>query len=152
MATTVPAVMTNLAAALRLRAGLAGVGVHTIDRGDLADNEAIILTSVDAPRSWIAVGELGLDEEPTVSGYLYTRVPGTADSDADTAHTRAGALLDELAAQLAADATIGGALGGNDGQPMLTSARWTSGMGDQDGTSIAVVQVTWQITWADLAV
>jgi hypothetical protein len=151
-ATTVPAVLTNLAAQLRLRAGLAGVAVHTVDLGGWTDTEAIVFGQVTAPQAWLGLrtlGSLATRENATLAGYVFTQLAGDADSHADTAHARAGVLLNELVAQVQTDPNVSGAIPAAVARipPLLTTATWSTWIADQDGTAIQRVRVDWQLTY-----
>jgi hypothetical protein len=144
--TSVPAAYANLAASLRLRAGLAGVGVHTLD-GPWTDPEAVVLGRADAPQEWATMSNPGIDETVTLAGYLFAERPGNADADADALRTRAGVLLGELAQQLRDDPTLSGAIVGPVDAPLLTSLGWQGWWAEQDGTSLSRVRVDWAVTW-----
>ena len=148
VATTVPAVIKNLAALLRLRANLAGVGVHTVDL-DWTDSEAIVITTVSAPQAWVGLGHRNPVENATISGYIFTELAGDADSHADTAHTRAGVLQNELVGQLMDDPNLNGAVPTSRArlEPVVTRSDWSTWMAEVDGTSVARVRVDWTITY-----
>lgn len=155
MGTTVPAVLKNLAAQLRLRAVLIGppaVAVHTADIGTWTDTEAIVFGQVQAPRAWLGLrtlGSLPSREDATLSGYIFTELAGDSDANADTAHDRAGLLLDELVAQVQADPNVNGAVPAAVARipPLLTTATWSTWKADQDGTGVSRVRIDWQLTW-----
>lgn len=151
-ATTIPAVLKNLAAQLRLRAGLAGVKVHTVDLGVWTDHEAIVFGQVTAPQSWLGLrtlGSLATREAATLSGYIFAELAGDADSHADAAHDRVGVLLNELVAQVQADPNVNSAIPTAVARipPLLTVATWSTWMADQDGVAIARVRVDFQLAW-----
>lgn len=151
-ATTVPAVLTNLAAQLRLRAGLVGVKVHTVDLGAWADTEAIVFGQVTAPQAWLglrSLGNLTTRENATLSGYVFTELAGDASSHADTAHARAGVLLNELVAQVQTDPNVNGAVPAAVARipPLLTVATWSTWIADHEGMAIQRVRVDWQLAW-----
>lgn len=151
-ATTVPALLTNLAAQLRLRAGLAGVAVHTIDLGVWTDSEAIVFGQVTAPQAWLGLrtlGALATRENATLSGYIFTQLAGDADSHADTAHARAGVLLNELVAQVQTDPNVNGAIPASVARipPLLQVATWSTWLADNEGVAIQRVRVDWQLQW-----
>lgn len=155
-ATTVPAVLTNLAAQLRLRATIIGppkVAVHTVDLGTWADSEAIVFGQVTAPQSWLGLrtlGALATRENATLSGYIFSELAGDADTHADTAHARVGALLNELVAQVQTDPNVNGAIPASVARipPLLTGATLSTWMADNgEGVSVARVRVDWQLAW-----
>lgn len=145
MGTSVPTAVANLAAALRLRALLDGVAVHTVD-STWTDPEAIVLVGVQAPQSWSTMSDPGIDEQAVLSGYLFVERAGDADADADTLRSRAGVLFDELADTIHDNPTLGGAVPAF-GSPLLTAATWQGWAAESDGTSIIRIRVDWQITW-----
>jgi hypothetical protein len=145
--TSVPTAGKNLAAALRLRSALAGVGVHRAD-GAWTDSEAIVLLGVQAPQSWSVQADPGIDEQAILSGYLFCERAGNTDTDTDAAWDRAGVLFDELADTIHDDPTLAGAIPAF-GPPLLTAATWQGWMAEQDGTSTVRVRVDWQITWSN---
>lgn len=151
-ATTVPAVLTNLAAQLRLRAGLAGVKVHTVDLGAWTDSEAIVFGQVTAPQSWLGLrtlSSLATRENATLSGYNFTELAGDSDAHADTARARAGVLLNELVAQVQADPNVNGAIPASLARvpPLLVVATWVPWLADKDGVAIQRIRVDWQLAW-----
>ena len=151
MPTTVPAVLKQLAAQLRLRAGLTGVGVHTFDR-DWPDSEAIVFSQVLAPQAWLGMrtlGSLATREDAVMSGYIFVELAGDTDADADAAHDRAGVLLDELVAQVQTDPNVNGAIPAGQARipPLLTGATWSAWDAEQDGVAIARARIDWQLTW-----
>jgi len=151
-ATTVPAVLKQLAAQLRLRAALAGVAVHTVDLGAWADHEAIVFGQITAPQSWLGLrtlGALATRENATLSGYIFAELAGGDDAKADDAHDRVGALLNELVAQVQTDPNVNGAIPASVARipPLLTVATWSTWMAEQEGTAIARVRVDWQLAW-----
>jgi hypothetical protein len=147
LGTSVPAAGKNFAAALRLRSALAGVGVHRVD-GPWTDSEAIVLLGVQAPQSWSTMTDPGVDEQATMSGYLFHERPGDTDDDADDAYDRAGVIFDELADTLHDDPTLGGAVPAF-GPPLLTAATWQGWQAETDGSAIVRVRIDWQITWSN---
>lgn len=147
MATSVPAAVKNLASLLRARPNLSAVAVHTVD-GPWADPEAIVLMGVQAPQSWSVMADVGIDEQATLSGYLFTERAGDADADADTLRDRAGVIFDELADTLHDNPTLYGAVPEDFAPPLLTAATWQGWMAEEDGTSITRVRVDWQATWS----
>ena len=151
MGTTVPSVLKQLAAQLRLRPNLAGVGVHTFDR-DWSDSEAIVFGQVLAPQAWLGMRTLGVlqtREDAVMSGYIFVELAGDTDAHADLAHDRAGVLLDELVAQIQTDPNVNGAIPTSQARIplLLTGATWSAWDAEQDGVAIARVRIDWQITW-----
>jgi hypothetical protein len=148
MATTsVPAVLTKLAAQLRLRANLVGVAVHTYDVGTWTDLEAIVLSQVEAPQSWSGMFDPGIDESATMRGYIFTTMAGATDADADTAHARAGVLLNELAQQVRTDPNVNSAITTPVESPLLTGATWQTWPDEIDQSGVIRIRVDWVLTW-----
>src|SRR5262245_12223556 len=161
MATTsVPVVWANLSQQLRVRPGLAGVPVRTVDLGMAAwtDTEAIVWTRAAmtgaALLGWGAgPGSLATIEPITLSGYLYTALGGDSDDKAAAALTRAGELLTEVAQQLRDDPTINGALQSLTvtptrwQPPVMTNAVWSAWQGDVNGVAVVRVAVDFTVTW-----
>lgn len=145
MGTTVPAAVKNLGTLLRARPNLTGVGVHTVD-GQWTDAEAIVLGGIQAPQSWATQTDPGIDEQATLSGYLFAEKPGDSDTLADTVRDRAGIIFDELTDTLHDNPTLSGAVPTFD-PPLLTAATWQGWLADENGTSIIRVRVDWQATW-----
>lgn len=152
MGTTVPAVLKQLAAQLRLRGNLAGVAIHTVDLGTWSDIEAVVFGQVLAPQSWLGLrtlGSLSTREDAVMSGYIFTELAGDSDANADTAHDRAGVLLNELVAQVQTDPNINGAVPAAVARvpPLLTSVTWSTWKADLDGVGISRVRIDWSLTW-----
>jgi hypothetical protein len=148
MATTsVPAVLTKLAAQLRLRAGLAGVAVHTYDVGTWTDLEAIVFSQVEAPQSWVTMSTPGVDEIATLRGYIFTTLAGASDADANTAHARAGVLLNELVQQVRTDPNVNSAIATPVEEPLLTGVTWQTWPDEIDQSGVIRIRIDWTLTW-----
>jgi hypothetical protein len=149
--TTLPAVMTNLAAALRLRTVFIGppkVGVHTVMLDAWTDSEAVVFTGATGPRSFATMADPGTDQAATLQGIVFAELAGADDAKATAAQVRAGVILDDLVAYCTANPTIGGALADVPGPPLLTQETWSTWMAEQDGGSVARVRVEWALTWS----
>lgn len=157
--TTVPAVYKQLAAQLRLRAGIIGppkVAVHTIDlalAGGIGwrDSEAIVFGNCTAPQAWIGMGTTVTKEDAVLSGYVFAELPGGDDSKADEVRDRAGVILDELVQQVRTDPNVNGAIPAATGRaripPLLTAGAWSAWLPEENGVVIARVRIDWSLTW-----
>jgi hypothetical protein len=162
MATTsVPDVLINLRDRLAARPVLVGppvVPVYLVDLGNFSNAEAVVLSRVTmAGASFVGWGageaSLATVEPLTLSGYLFTAVPGNDQAKADAALRRGGVLLAEVMQQLRTDPTVGGALGTlvppqRWQPPLMTSAAWSTWMAGPDGTSVARVLIDFTIAWS----
>lgn len=159
--TSVPAVLISLQALLAVRPALVGppkVPVYLVDLGAWSDPEAVFFSRVTmAGAAFLGWGSgeqsLATVEPLTMSGYLYTNVPGNDTAKAAAALQRAGDLLGEVMQQLRDTPDLGGALGTLAAPrrwrpPMVTSAAWTAGMAGPDGTSVARVLIDFTIAWS----
>ena len=155
--TSVPGVLVNLAAQLRLRPGLAGVAVDLLDAPGALPPEAIRFVRVTmAGAAFLGWGK-GPDALATVqplrlAGFVSVELPGDDNAAAATALTRMGALLTETEQQLRDDPTVGGALGALSPPyrwqpPRMDTADWRLGPADRDGTAALWVQVDFTVVW-----
>ena len=150
MATTVPAVMANLAAALRARAVFVGppvVGVHTVMLDAWTDSEAVVFTGATGPRQFAVMADPGTDQAGTLSGIVFVELAGADDAKAAAAQTRAGVILDDLVAYLNATPTVGGALPDTVGPPLLTTEIWNTWQANVDGSAVDRVRIDFTISW-----
>jgi hypothetical protein len=148
-ATTVAAALAGIRTTLQARPALAGVAVHTVDLG-WSENEAIVLTRVDAPQGWLAIGQLATKEDVTVSGYIFVGLAGSAgDDDALAAQARAAVLENEVAQQLREDGSFGGVipLAQRRLPPRLGQVSWRTWLAEVDQVGIARVRIDWTIVW-----
>src|SRR6266540_1652045 len=144
--TSVPDVVINFQAQLAARPALVGpplVPVYLVDLGVTSDPEAIGFTRCTvAGADFFAWGagqaSRATLEPPTLAGYVWVELPGNDTTSAATAIRRAGVLLGEVMQQLRDDPYIAGALTGRlRGAPLMRSATWTMGLGEQNRTSVA---------------
>lgn len=152
--TSVPDVLINLQQQLAARPGLADVPVYLIDLGVTTDPEAVGFTRCSVAGAgffgW-GGGEASRAtvEPPTLGGYVWVQFAGDDTTKAVTAIRRAGVLLGEIMQQLRDDPFVGGALAPPRlrSAPLMQSAVWTMGLGEQNRVSIVGVNIDWTITW-----
>ena len=132
---TLPAFCDAIVAALKLRAGLAGVNVYSGPVDDLsAGQEAIVLgvEMISAENEYPQMPMLEAWEQFDVTGWTWVSKPGAGETVIKTARDRAFAILEELVDYLASvntsTAATVAALGVDDARVM--SWRLTQFIGD----------------------
>jgi len=151
--TSVPDVLINLAAQLRLRPAVIGppkVAVHEMDLGTWDEDEAIVLGKVTvADADFFAQGTYATAEPPALTGYLFVEQPGSDDAAVRAVLLRGKVLIVEVMQQLRDDASVGGALAPPTMRrpPRVSSQTWQAVPADTDGAGVVRLRVDFTIQW-----
>jgi len=155
--TSVPDVLVNLAAQLRLRPGLVGVAVHLLDFAGALEPETVRFTRVTMAGAAFLGWGAGPDSLRTIeplrlAGFVSVTLPGGDNEHAAAALARGGVLLTEVAQQLRDDPAVGGALGTlappyRWRPPLMDRQDWRLGAAERDGAGLVAVQVDFSVAW-----